>query len=37
MIHIKHDGTRFPLSDEHFLNQFLQPNNKTATVDGNTH
>ena len=36
MIHIKHDGTRFQMSDECSLNQFLQPNNKAITVQGNT-
>lgn len=36
MIHIKHDGTRFQMSDECSLNQFLQPNNKAITVQGKT-
>lgn len=35
-IHFKHNGVRIQTSNQCFPNQFLQPNNRSATIDDNT-
>ena len=34
--HIKHNGTKFQISDECFPNQILHPNKRSSTLLGNT-